>query len=318
MVGKAGPLAVFTAIVIAIVVRAWRHRSEGIWNATPLLPTLRLATSGARQLVPLESRKRFVVAMADRGLPGQITIGIELLRDLADDDPVGFHQFLWANHLAYASKYGEERLAVESLEEDRRIMFDMLADELRSRGVDPAIGVSSVLDAGCSSGFMLRVVEVTEFPSATELVGIDIDRQAIEMGREHLREVGSRIELIEARMEDLEQVLDGRRFDISTCCGALMYLDAERAALTVAGLLNSTDQVVGLMARSHPLMDNRGLAASEMRSLDETWIHNVDEMVEAAGGRVVGRQWTPPAHAQERGLYIVLAAPQASADTEGA
>ena len=312
---KSVAVVITVALGAALAVRGWRHRSEGILHVIPALLALRLGARCARLILPLAWRIRIVATMAERELPGQITIGLELLRDLAHDDPVAYHQFLWANHLAYARSYGEQRLVSDSMEEDRRVMFDLLAAELRSQGTDPTTEVSSMLDLGCSSGFLLRAAETTEFPAAAELVGIDIDRHAIEIGRAHLREAGSRIQLIEGRMEELESLVDGRRFDVTTCCGALLYLDEDRAAETVAALMRSSNRLVGLMSLAHPDMDNRHLLKSGRRWADETWIHNVDKMSEAAGGRVVSRRWQPPPHGNARGLYIVIAAPPGQPST---
>jgi SAM-dependent methyltransferase len=268
-----------------------------------------LAARWARPVLPLEVRKRAVAAFARRNMPGQVTIGIELLRDLADDDPIAFHHYLWANHLAYAATYELGRFAPGALESDRRVLFELLCVELRRQGIDPAGDVRSVLDVGCSLGYLLRHAETSVFPSAMTLVGIDIDAQAVAVGGRYLRQVGSRAELMVASMEQLDVVLLGRFFDTVVCCGSLMYLDQAEAAGTVASLLGHAHRVVGLIDRAHPHQDNVTLGRSAVRSLDETWIHNLDSMVLTAGGSVASRRWRPPREPGDRGVYLVVAVP---------
>ena len=263
----------------------------------------------ARCVLPIAVRKRLVSEMAKRHLPGQVTIGIELLRDLARDDAVGFHQYLWANHLAYAATYELGRFAPGAVEADRVRLFELLCTELRRQGLDPRTDIHSVLDAGCSLGYLLRHAETSVFPAATQLTGIDIDAQAVGLGTLHLRRLGSRVELTVARMEQLDGVLAGRRFDVALSCGSLMYLDQAHATRAVASLLGHADRVVGLIDRAHPIHDNASLSRSAVRNLDETWIHNLDSMVQAASGNVMFRHWHPPSGTGDRGLYMLIAAP---------
>jgi SAM-dependent methyltransferase len=264
-----------------------------------------------RPALPLETRKRLVIGAARRGLPGPTFLAVELLRDLARDDPAGFHHFLWANHLAYAKTYELARFEEVELEADRRLLFELLRKELCRQDLDPAADVRSVLDAGCSLGDVLRHAETSVFQSAVTLVGIDIDAHAVAAGGAHLSLIGSRIELITAGMEQLDEVLRERRFDVVMSCGALMYLDQARAARAVASMLRHAHRVVGLIDRAHPGQDNATLAHSAVRVLDETLIHDLDGMVRAAGGTVTGRLWRPPSSPDDRGVYVVVAVPSA-------
>lgn len=273
---------------------------------------LRLAVRWVlRPALPLERRKRLVISAARRGLPGRTFLGVELLRDLAQDDPVGFHHFLWANHLVYAETYELARFEAGALEADRRLLFELLQAELCRQGLDPAADVRSVLDAGCSLGYVLRHAETSVFQSAESLTGIDIDAHAVAVGGAHLRLIGSRVELITAGMEELDDVLRGRRFDVVMSCGALMYLDRAHAARAVASMLRHAHRAVGLIDRAHPTQDNATLAHSTVRVLDETLIHNLDGMVRAAGGTVTERLWRPTRSADDRGVYLVVAVPPA-------
>lgn len=269
-----------------------------------------------RPALPLETRKRLVIGAARRRLPGRSFLGVELLRDLAQQNPVGFHHFLWENHLVYAETYDLARFDAGTLEADRELLFELLRAELRDQGLDPAADVRSVLDTGCSLGYVLRYAETSVFQSAATLVGIDIDARAVAAGDAHLRQIGSRIELRTAGMEELDEVLRGRHFDIVMSCGALMYLDQTHAAQAVASMLRHAGRVVGLIDRAHPDQDNATLVESDVRVLDETLIHNLDAMVLATGGTVTGRSWRAPSSPDDRGVYVVVAVPSAPAGRE--
>jgi SAM-dependent methyltransferase len=288
-----------------------RRRREGglVTMRDAILRAAALAVRGARHALPLAVRKRLASVVSRRNVPGQVTIGIELLRDLARDDPVGFHHYLWANHLAYAKTYELGRFAPGALEADRKVLFEQLCAELRRQGLDPGEDIHSILDAGCSLGYLLRHAEKSVFPSATTLTGIDIDTRAVAEGSLHLRRIGSRVELMVAGIEQLDEVLPGRRFDVVISCGSLMYLDQARAARAVASLLGHADRVLGLTDWAHPVQDNALLAQSVGRNVDEAWIHNLDSMVEAAGGHVVFRAWRPPpSRTSDCGVYLLIAA----------
>jgi SAM-dependent methyltransferase len=272
--------------------------------------TLGLATRRVvRPALPLSARKRLVVEAGRRRLPGRSLLAVELLRDLAQDDPVAFHHFLWENHVAYAESYELGRFEAPALEEDRRLLFELLCSELRRQGAEPTTDVRSVLDAGCSLGYVLRHAETSVFPAAESLTGIDIDARAVASGAQHLRRIGSRIELRTASLEELDQALQEQIFDVVISCGALMYLDQSRATRAVASLLQRAGRVVGLIDRAHPDRDNSTLAASTVRRLDQTLIHDLDGMVRAAGGIVRERVWQPPRSPDDRGLYVVVATP---------
>ena len=191
---------------------------------------------------------------------------------------------------------------------DRELLLVFLCAELRRQGLDPRKDVHSLLDAGCSMGYLLRHAETSVFPSATTLTGIDIDVRAVAKGSQYLRQIGSRVELMVAGMEQLDKVLPGRRFDVVVSCGSLMYLDQTRATRAVADLLGHAGRVVGLIDRAHSGQDNASLARSSVRKLDETWIHNLDSMVEEASGQVTHRQWRPPSGPDDRGVYLLIVA----------
>jgi SAM-dependent methyltransferase len=264
-----------------------------------------------RSALPLPVRKRLAVVLGrQRWLPDRAWWVLELLRDQADRDPNGFHRFLWANHLAYAESYEIERRFGElQVHPSRRLLFQDLAAVLHARGVEPSTGVRSVFEVGCSLGYLLRLVEGGLFASAEILEGNDIDAYAVAEGNRYLGTVGSKVRLHHADMSELEGVMGDRRFDIVLCAGVLMYLREEDAAPVVGTILRHTGQLAGFAGLAHPERDNRDLATAEVRTRDGTFIHNIDRMVERAGGQVVFRRWEGAREVDGNTIYFVLAAP---------
>ena len=114
----------------------------------------------------------------------------------AERDLNAYHRFLWSNHLAYAATYEpEQRFGAARVHPSRRLLFDELAGVLADRGMDPARDVRSVMEVGCSMGYLLRHMETHVFPAARVLHGVDIDGYAVERGRQVLRGAGSRVHL---------------------------------------------------------------------------------------------------------------------------
>jgi SAM-dependent methyltransferase len=243
-------------------------------------------------------------------------IAIELIRDFAQRDPSAFHRFLWSNHLAYADGFDLRLFEPGRLGSTRERLLDLMCRECLAKGIEPARDVHSVLDVGCSTGYLLRHAETSVFTSATTLVGIDIDEHAVQMGSRYLRAAGSRIELVAGAMEELDGELAERTFDAALCCGSLLYLDESEARSVVDSLLRHTTHVVGLIGLAHPDRDNRLLEHSTVRSFDACWIHNFDAMVQEAGGTLRSRQWVPPSDPTARGVYMVVATPGRSRSGE--
>src|SRR5262245_31515819 len=128
-----------------------------------------------RNSFPLAMRKR-ILRWAQRGsFRSRLFSPVEFLRDLARNDPNGFHRFLWAHHLAYAESYEIARFAPENLDASRHMLFADIEEHLRERALTPERDVWSVFEAGCSLGYLLRHAETKVFPSATRLIGVDVD-----------------------------------------------------------------------------------------------------------------------------------------------
>jgi len=141
---------------------------------------------------------------------------------------------------------------------------------------------------------------------------MDLERNAIESGSSYLRSIGSRIELVAADMSNLHAVMGEQRFDIVLCCGVLMYLDEPSAARAVATMLAHTRMLLGLISLASLSVDKPGLPHSILRSGDFAYIHNVDAMIQMAGGNVVARRWTgadPPGRYSHSPPLYILAEP---------
>src|SRR5215475_4530053 len=135
-----------------------------------------------RHSVPLAARMQIARWACHRSLFSRLFPPLELLRDLADCDPIRCHRFLWSHHLAYAESYEVSRFGNEMLEISRRMLFADIQEHLRARAIVPETEVRSVFEAGCSLGYLLRYAETTVFPSATRLFGVDVDQYAIGKG----------------------------------------------------------------------------------------------------------------------------------------
>ncbi|HEV8599591.1 MAG TPA: class I SAM-dependent methyltransferase [Gemmatimonadales bacterium] len=247
-----------------------------------------------------------------RWLPDRAWWVLELLRDQAARDPNEFHRFLWTHHLAYAESYEvEQRFGTDQLHASRRLLFDDLKASLRARRIDPAKDIHSVFEVGCSLGYLLRFAETQLFPAAEILEGNDIDAYAVREGTRYLESVGSRVRLHHADMTELDRVMGTRRFDVVLCPGVLMYLREEAAGSVVTSILRHTGRVAAFAGLAHPARDNRELAVAEVRERDGTFIHNIDRLVERAGGRVIFRRWEGARQVDGNTIYFVFAEPEA-------
>lgn len=264
-----------------------------------------------RTTVPLSLRKRAVL-----GLQRQTWIdqrrrdwwAVELVRDLAERDVDAFHQFLWTHHLAYAESYEvARRFGPENIKASRRVFFADLRTRLDELPDLCAQGVRSVFEVGCSLGYQLRSIETDLFPSATCLDGIDIDRYAIETGSDYLASVGSKVKLQCADTRDIGRILEGKTYDVIVCTGVLMYLNQDAARAAVKSMLQHT-RLLALSGLAHPNIDNARLEHPDTRASDQTFVHNFDEMVAHAGGRVVGRRWEGSHDVDGNTIYFVFAA----------
>jgi SAM-dependent methyltransferase len=267
--------------------------------------------------LPLRLRKALAIWLNRRAwLPSgdRAYWATELLADFAANDVNGYHKFLWRHHLAYAETYEVAlRFGYDKLNETRRLFFAELPQRLAAAGVTSLADVRSVLEVGCSLGYLLRYMETDVFPAASRLEGLDIDVRAIDEGTRYLREHGSRVRLHAGDMEEMQPVFGNTKFDLVLGSGVLLYLDEPAAAALVATMLRYTGRLLAITALAHPDNDNAHLERSVPRTRDGTWIHNVDRMITAAGGRIVGRRYEGGRLVDGNTVYFLYAAPAAAA-----
>ncbi|HEU0054152.1 MAG TPA: hypothetical protein VFQ39_13290, partial [Longimicrobium sp.] len=102
------------------------------------------------------------------------------------------------------------------------------------------------------------------------------------------------------------------RWAMVLCAGVLMYLRRDDAAAAVAAMMGRCTGVLALAGLAHRSVDNRLLTDSVRREADRSWVHNLDAMVEAAGGRIVARRWEGAREVRGNTLYFVFALPPAA------
>jgi SAM-dependent methyltransferase len=266
-----------------------------------------------RRAIPIVLRKRIAVWLsrhpwfADRE---HLSAGI--IGDMRAADPKAFHKFMWSNHISgYAKWYDSESLfEIRNMEPSRCEFFNDLLDVTTEVGLDPGKDIRSVLEVGCSLGYLLRFIETDILPAATELVGVDIDRIAIDKGTRYLGRVGSKVRLIEGDIEGLDELVGNRVFDLAFAAGVLSYLDGDDAARVVSRMLHRTGKLLALIGLACPTTDNSELTRSVIsHEKSNQWLHNFKMMVEAAGGRVIKCRWEGARQYNHQTMYSVFATP---------
>lgn len=270
-----------------------------------------LARRLMRAVLPLEFRKYLALWIGRQQWVNPARRGwlsVELIQDYGDKDINAYHKFLWGHHLSYAAPYEvDTRFGVDNIRPSRKLFFAHLLEQLMREGIS-LNQVRSVYEVGCSLGYQLRYMETELFPCLSDVQGIDIDEHAIRAGREYLRAVGSKVELIHGDMQHLEESLGDKTYDIILCCGVLMYLKEADAALVVRSMLRHSRGLVGIAGLAHPTVDNRLLKGSTVRSRDRTFIHNIEHMIEESGGVILSRRWDGDRLVDEQSIYFVFAA----------
>jgi SAM-dependent methyltransferase len=233
-----------------------------------------------------------------------------MLRDMHRRDAGAFHRFLWSNHLGYAATYEvEERFGASNLNPSRHILLRDIAYYLRARGVDPHRNIRSVLDIGCSLGYLLRHVEVEACPSAEILHGLDIDEYAIKTGSAHLDSLQSKVKLFVGDMSVAGRFIGGRSYDVILCCGVLMYGNEASAYETVRVMLSSANHLVGIISLADQTNEGSAIGRSVTRPSDGAFVHDVHQMVQRAGGAVVSSRRIESEVSGSSPSYAILAEP---------
>jgi SAM-dependent methyltransferase len=261
----------------------------------------------AQRVLPLALRKRCAVWLDRQTL---LSSGkwwaVQLIQDLAERDVDAYHRFLWEHHLGYAETYRvEDRFGKSRIHQTRKMLFADLERWYAEQGAGFKADVRSVFEVGCSLGYLLRYLETDVLEAPERLAGVDIDRHAIVQGAAYLRDQGSRVALEAADMDELARVLAGQHFDLFLCCGVLMYTRAEQATEIVRTMLEH-GRTVAISGLAHSDVDNRMLDAAVVRERDGTLVHNIDAIVEAAGGQVLWRRWEGPKLVDGNTIYFLI------------
>jgi SAM-dependent methyltransferase len=266
-----------------------------------------------RSAIPLPARMRLAAWLTrQRWMPVRDHVAMGLVRDLLARDPKQFHKFAWTNHLmSYARWYDseEELFAFEQMQPTRLELFRDLTATLDEQNI-PRSDVRSILEVGCSLGYLLRYLEANVFPACPDIVGIDIDAPAIEKGRRFLARAGSRIVLHAGDMEQLDALVGPRTFDVTLAAGVLSYLNEDDASRMVERLLSRTKNVLALAGLASLERNNNALTKSEPSPGHAgQWIHNFEALVTRAGGRVVRTRWEGSRQYNFQTICFVFATP---------
>jgi SAM-dependent methyltransferase len=265
-----------------------------------------------RSCIPLSLRMRLAIWLSRQRWFTRDYIAVGLVRDLELQNPKEFHKFLWTHHfMGYARWYDseDELFSIEQLQPSRRMFFDDLLSVIRELGLQ-ASDIRSILEVGCSLGYLLRHLETEVFPGCREIMGVDIDGPAIRKGKEYLKQLGSKVVLAQGDMEDLEGILGSRSFDLVYAAGVLSYLDEASAARLVSILLRRTNKILAFAGLACTSRKNIQLDRSEISpSHEEQWMHNFEAMVSAAGGRVVRSRWEGAKQYNLQTIHFVFAVP---------
>jgi SAM-dependent methyltransferase len=266
-----------------------------------------------RSCIPLSLRMRLAIWLNRQRWFTRDYFAVGLVRDLELQNPKEFHKFLWTHHFMGCARWydsEDELFSTEQMQPSRRVFFDDLISVIGELGLQPT-DIRSILEVGCSLGYLLRHLETEVFPGCQEIVGIDIDVPAIRKGKEYLKQLGSKVVLAQGDMEDIDRILESRKFDLVYAAGVLSYLDEPSAARLVSILLRRTNKILAFAGLACTSRNNNQLDRSEISpNHEEQWIHNFAALVSAAGGRVVRSRWEGAKLYNLQTIHFVFAVPR--------
>jgi len=260
-----------------------------------------------RYLVPLSLRMKMAIWL-DRQwwLASRDYLAKGLVRDLLKENPKEFHKFIWLHHLSgYAQWYDRETVLFDSeqMQPSRKKFFEDLTLTIQMFEMSPS-DISSVLEVGCSQGYLLRYLEDKVFTHGPDIVGVDIDAGAIAKGKAYLESVGSNVKLMQGDMEDLAGILNGQAVDFAFAAGVLSYLNEKDALAVMRTMMKHTNVLIAFVGLACSDRHNNKLKQSILSpDHEEQWIHNFDAMIPLSGGTVVKSCW------DEGRYYRVFAVP---------
>jgi S-adenosylmethionine-dependent methyltransferase len=105
---------------------------------------------------------------------------------------------------------------------------NVIRQEVIARQLAPeAYPGMTVLDVGCGQGTQaLRLAAL-----GCSVTGIEPSSALLQLCADQALDRGLQVELIQSRMEELDEVLGGRQFDLVTCHGVFMYLGDRSAGI---------------------------------------------------------------------------------------
>ena len=80
-------------------------------------------------------------------------------------------------------------------------------------------------------------------------------------------------------------------------------------------MMNHTKGILAVAGLAHSEKDNSLLEQSVTRERDGSFIHNIDKMVENAGGKIISRRWEGDTDVDGNTIYFLFATPQSTAIT---
>ncbi len=269
--------------------------------------------STVRLLLPLSLRKYLAIKISKQSwISSDHRAGwsLELVRDMEKSDVNAFHKFLWSNHIGYADTYEvEQRFGDVNINESRKLLFSDMENVLSLLAINRHSEIKSVLDVGCSLGYLLKYMEDNIFINTSELYGIDIDAYAINEGTSYLKAHDSKINLTCHDMDDMTEHFNNKIYDVIFCAGTLLYLDEDKANALIKGLIKHTNKLLIITGVASAKIDNSGLTKSLIRKRDGSFMHNIDDMVKLNKGKVVFRRWEGEKKLGGNTLYFVFAIP---------
>ena len=274
----------------------------------------KILVRGLSSVLPLGFRKR-LVCWLDGKTRSRLSakFSLAILSDWRVRDPKAFHKFFWTQHLyEYGRPYESlELFEFDKMEPSRRLFLSDLRSALAQLDIPEEDRNLSVLELGCSMGYLIRNVELEVLPAAKRLVGVDLDPKAIELGKAYLAAVGSDVVLLQGDIEEQDDLLGKERFDVSILAGVLSYLDEKDARTVLGKLLARTDRLVAFAGLADRSCDNRNLEKSlESPERYNQWVHNVDAIVQELGGEVIRRRWEGAKLFNGQTVYFVFAVPR--------
>jgi S-adenosylmethionine-dependent methyltransferase len=142
---------------------------------------------------------------------------------------------------------------------------NVVRQEIIARQIYPEIQPGmSVLDVGCGQGTQaLRMAA-----AGCRVTGVDPSADLLRLCSRDADEMDLDIELINGRIEDLNQILSNRQFDLVCCHGVFMYLTERQAPLTsLRARLGERGRLSLTFRNAHALAMRPGLRSDWRKAL---------------------------------------------------